>query len=98
MFFFGLANLTKLSVGSAGTNLSTTLYIRIRRYGATIWNPYLKGDKDKLERIQNRAIRFVRKDYKSRETGAITRMREDLDLETLVIFKMFCFDVLFRSS
>jgi hypothetical protein len=55
MFLFGLANLTKLSVGSA----------------------------DKLERIQNRAIRFVKKDYKSRETGAITRMREDLELETL---------------
>ena len=52
-------------------------------YGATIWNPYLKGDIDKLERIQNRAIRFVKKDYKGRETGAITRMREDLELETL---------------
>ena len=52
-------------------------------YGATIWNPYLKGDIDKLERIQNRAIRFVKKDYKSRETGAIMRMREDLELETL---------------
>ena len=52
-------------------------------YGATIWNPYLKGDIDKLKRIQNRAIRFVKKDYKSRETGAITRMREDLELETL---------------
>jgi hypothetical protein len=51
--------------------------------GATIWNPYLKGDIDKLERIQNKAIRFVKKDYKSRETGAITRMREDLELETL---------------
>ena len=31
IFLFGLANLTKLSVGSAGTNPSTTLYIRIRR-------------------------------------------------------------------
>jgi hypothetical protein len=28
-------------------------------YGATIWNPYLKGDIDKLERIQNRGIRFI---------------------------------------
>jgi hypothetical protein len=45
-------------------------------YGATIWNPYLKGDIDKLERIQNRAISFVKKDYKSRETGAITRMTD----------------------
>jgi hypothetical protein len=37
----------------------------------------------KLERIQNRATRFAKKDYTSRETGAITRMREDLELETL---------------
>jgi hypothetical protein len=29
------------------------------------------------------AIGFAKKDYKSRETGAITRMREDLELETL---------------
>ena len=55
----------------------------IMEYGATIRNPYLKGDIDKLERIQNRAIRFAKKDYKSRERGAITRMREDLELETL---------------
>ena len=60
-----------------------TLVRSIMEYGATIWNPYLKGDIDKLERIQNRAIRFVKKDNKSKETGAITRMREDLELETL---------------
>ena len=52
-------------------------------YGATIWNPYLKGDIEKLERILNSAIRIAKKDYKSRETGAITRLREDLELETL---------------
>jgi hypothetical protein len=65
----------------------TTAYVALVRsimeYGATIWDPYLKGDIDKLEQIQNRAIRFDKKDYKSRETGAITRMREDLELETL---------------
>jgi hypothetical protein len=53
-----------------------TLVRSIMEYGATIWNPYLKRDI-----IQNR---FVKKDYKSRETGAITRMREDLELETLL--------------
>jgi hypothetical protein len=35
-----------------------TAYISLVRstmeYGATIWNPYLKGHIDKLERIQNR--------------------------------------------
>jgi hypothetical protein len=34
-------------------------------YGATIWNPYLKWDIDKLERIQNRGIRFIKKDYRN---------------------------------
>ncbi|MCS5550755.1 MAG: reverse transcriptase domain-containing protein [Gammaproteobacteria bacterium] len=52
-------------------------------YGATIWNPYLKGDIDKLERIQNRGVRFVKRDYKSREPGSISKMKKELDLETL---------------
>ena len=52
-------------------------------YGATIWNPYLKGDMDKLERIQNRAIRFIKRDYKSRTPGSITSMRKELELDTL---------------
>jgi hypothetical protein len=60
-----------------------TLVRSIMEYAATMWNPYIKGDINKLERIQNRAIRFVKKDYKSRETGAITRIREDLELDTL---------------
>jgi hypothetical protein len=33
-----------------------TLVRSIMEYEATIWNPYLTGDIDKLERIQNRAI------------------------------------------
>jgi hypothetical protein len=35
VLLFGLANLTKLSVGCAGTNPSTTLYIRIRGFYTT---------------------------------------------------------------
>jgi hypothetical protein len=52
-------------------------------YGATIWNPYLKGDIDKLGKIQNRAIRFFERDYRSREMGCRTKMRKELELETL---------------
>ena len=59
-----------------------TAYISLVRsvmeYGATIWNPYLQGDIDKLERIQNRAVRFIKKDYKSRDPGSITSMKKDL--------------------
>ena len=64
-----------------------TAYIALVRsimeYGATIWNPYQKGDIDKLERIQSRAIRFIKKDYTSRDPGCITKMRKELELETL---------------
>ncbi|KAK3087275.1 hypothetical protein FSP39_003953 [Pinctada imbricata] len=52
-------------------------------YGATIWNLYLKGDIEKLEKIQNRAIRFIKKDYKSRNPGPITSMRKDLETDPL---------------
>jgi hypothetical protein len=65
-------------------NVPETCRVRsIMEYGAIIWNPHLNGDIDKIKRIQNRAIRFAKKAYKSRETGGITRMREDLELETL---------------
>ena len=64
-----------------------TAYISLVRsvmeYGATIWNPYLQGDIDKLERIQNRAVRFIKKDYKSRDPGSITSMKKDLEIDTL---------------
>jgi hypothetical protein len=53
-------------------------------YAATIWNPYLKGDIDKLEKIHNRVICFIKRDYRSRERGCITKMRKELVvLETL---------------
>lgn len=64
-----------------------TAYIALVRsvmeYGATIWNPYLKGDIDKLERIQNRATRFIKKDYRTRTPGAITNFKKQLELDTL---------------
>ena len=68
-------------------NCRKTAYISLVRsvmeYGATIWNPNLKGDIDKLEKMQNRAIRFIKRDYRSRERGCITKMRKELELETL---------------
>ena len=68
-------------------NCRKTAYISLVRsvmeYGATIWNPYLKRDIDKLEKIQNRAIRVIKRDYRSRERGCRTKMRKELELETL---------------
>ena len=37
-------------------------------YGATVWNTYLKGEIDKLEQIQNRAIRFIKKDLQEQKS------------------------------
>ena len=72
------------TLGFLGRNLrNVPETCRMTTYVTLVCYPYLKGDIDKLERIQNRAIPFANKDYKSRETGAITKMREDLELETL---------------
>ena len=52
-------------------------------YTAIVWDPYEQGDIDRLERVQNRGIRFVSKDYTTRKPGTITALRDQLDLPTL---------------
>ena len=64
-----------------------TAYISLVRslleYGATIWDPHVKKDIDKLEKIQRQAARFVTRDYRSRDPGCVTQMLADLRLPTL---------------
>ncbi len=55
----------------------------VLEYGASIWDPYLKGDIDKLERVQHRAARFITGNYRSREKGCVTAMLHDLELSSL---------------
>jgi hypothetical protein len=38
------------------------------------WDPYLKTDVGRLERIQHQAARFITRDHKTREPGCITKM------------------------
>ena len=52
-------------------------------YGAAIWDPYFKSDIDMIDKIQSRAIRFIQRDYHSRDHGCVERMRHQLQLETL---------------
>ena len=52
-------------------------------YGAAIWDPHFKTDIDRVEKIQSRAIRFIKRDYRSRDHGCVERMRQELQLETL---------------
>ena len=53
-------------------------------YGATVWDPYLKQDVDRLERIQRQAARFIKRDYRTaRETGCVGHMLQELNLPQL---------------
>ena len=64
-----------------------TAYIALVRstleYGSTIWDPHLQKDIDKLEKIQRKAVRFIKQDYRSRQDGDMTNMLKELDLPTL---------------
>jgi hypothetical protein len=52
-------------------------------YGATVWDPYLQQDIDRLERVQRQAARFITRDYKSRSPGCVSSMLKDLNLPPL---------------
>ena len=52
-------------------------------YGTIIWDPYAQGDIDRLEKIQRKGARFIKNDYKSRDSGCVTRMLKELDIISL---------------
>ncbi|KAK7480968.1 hypothetical protein BaRGS_00027783 [Batillaria attramentaria] len=52
-------------------------------YGAIIWDPYLKQDADKMERIQRNAVRFISRDYRSTTPGFVTGLLKKYKLHTL---------------
>ena len=55
----------------------------ILEYGSIIWDPYLKSDIDRLERVQHQGARFITRDYRSTETGCVTKMLQDHALPLL---------------
>ena len=52
-------------------------------YGSDVWDPYLKNNIDRLERVQRSAARYITGDYKSRQDGCVTNMFSDLNLPSL---------------
>ena len=65
--------------------LKRTAYVSLvhslMEYSSTIWNPNLKKDKEALEKVQRRAARWIRSDYRQR--SSVTAMLTDLGLATL---------------
>jgi hypothetical protein len=51
--------------------------------GCLIWDPYTNKNIDKLESIQKRTARFIKHEYKSRESGCITNMLKNLEFKPL---------------
>ena len=64
-----------------------TAYVALVRstleYAAVVWDPFLEKDIAKIEKIQRKAARFIKNDYKSRSPGCVTKMLQDLDLKPL---------------
>lgn len=58
-----------------------TLVRPILEYGSIVWDPHQKYLRDKLERLQNRALRFIYSKYSWHESA--TDMRNQAHLATL---------------
>ena len=52
-------------------------------YGQIVWDPYLKQDVERLEKVQRQAARFIAGDYRTREEGCVTSMLQSLELSSL---------------
>ena len=50
-------------------------------YCDTVWDPHTNTNIGKLESIQNKAARWIRRDY--RHTTSVTRLKQDIKLEPL---------------
>ena len=60
-----------------------TLISSSLEYGATVSDPHLKQDVDHLERVQHQAAHFIKRDYRTRETGCMGCMLQELNLPPL---------------
>ena len=54
---------------------SYTLDGTVLKNGSSVWDPYTKGLQEQLEKVQNRATRFVTRNY-TFEEGSMTGILE----------------------
>ena len=55
----------------------------VLEYGAVVWDPHLKKDIDKLERVQRSAARFIAGNYRTTTPGFVTKILDQNQLPTL---------------
>ena len=75
------------NLGSCPEKCRKVAYISLVRskfdYSATVWDPHFVKDREKLERVQRQAARFIKRDYKTRDAGCVTKMLQELQLTSL---------------
>ena len=62
--------------------LKNQLVPPVLEYGSSVWDPHTKGLQEELEKVQNRAARFVTRNY-TFEEGSMTGILEQLIWESL---------------
>ena len=74
-------------------SLKSTAYISLVRsileYGSIVWDPYVQQDIQCIEKIQNRAARFIIGDYRTCSQGFMTRTLQDIGLPPLHERRLF---------
>ena len=66
-------------------NAYLSLVRSVLEYGATLWDPHLHKDINKLEQVQRKAARFVSGDYKYCTPGSMQKLLRKLDLSPLQV-------------
>ena len=78
-------NFVKRNIYGCSPETKARAYMSLVRpqleYASSVWDPYTEVLCSELERIQRRAARFVKNDY--RHTSSVTGMLEDLDWRSL---------------
>ena len=71
-----------------------TMIHPILEYGSSVWDPYIQGLQDELEKVQNRAARLVTRNY-TREDGSMTGILEQLKWDSFKkrrkINRLYCY-------
>lgn len=78
-------NFIKRTLSKCSSDVKTTAYFTLVRptleYAATVWDPHQQYLIDEIEKVQRRAARWVKADY--RMTSSVSMMLKDLNWPTL---------------